>query len=67
MNNRIVAFTRLGPASDILIRETKMEDSQSYCVELRRSLKLQHEQQFGNDYEAAEKFYDSLLAEYGGE
>ncbi|MFA5049172.1 MAG: hypothetical protein WC516_09170 [Patescibacteria group bacterium] len=62
----IVAFTRLGQSSDILIREINREKIQ-YYVEVRRELKIQHDAPFGKDYEAAEKFYDSILAEYVGE
>lgn len=61
----VVAFTRIGPASDILIREIKGAEVQ-YHVEVRRELKVQHDTSFGKDYEAAEKLYESLLEEYGG-
>lgn len=61
----VVAFTSIGLASDILIREVKGLEVQ-YHVEIRRELKVQYDTSFGKDYEAAEKLYESLLEEYGG-
>lgn len=58
----IVAFTKIGPSSDVLIREVKGEQNE-YRVEVRRNLKVEHETPAFTGYEDAEKFYESLLSE----
>lgn len=59
----IIAFTKINDVDDVLIRESNGR----YNVEVRSNLCTKKILPFDKDYDAAEKFYNSITSEYGDE